>query len=826
MSEETDGIPNDGEFVPIVETVGGIPLGPDEKRVLQAMFSGCEKVQVELEFKRGFSASRVFRVRPVAPGRQPLLRVAVKIGPAISTRREYRAYRDLVENKLPEIARLERPPTFLSDSPLAGLCYTLRGADPFQVLSLHDYYNQAGPQEVHQVLERRLFPTLGRYFWTIRQTDPIFQMWADYDQILPVNLEIESLDTCPEEAIRRLEPGQAPPARFEVGDLVDLRDFIVTEVQGQEVTLNWAEAYGSYRVRLVEVSDLERYRVGEKLTSLLGRVEATRHSLLAAQARKALGETLDLEAEHLFLPDGSKQPNPLLTYWDILSTSLQVEKSTIHGDLNLENILVEPEGGLVSLIDFALTRKGHYLHDLLRLETEVVTKLIPAALHQAGRPATDICRFYKHLHLYTFHPRKTSPAALSPSSLEKPMALLKTIRDTARDNLGVRDHEEYYQGLTLYLLGALKFKNLEEIPGVPATLPKQVAFWAAASAQGLQGTSEEEIPSIDWPTLVVLMLGITTIVALIIAVVRYCVLPPREEIAFKSVHGRYVTAMGADDWTLRQISELRPCGRFIQHQLANGKIALETCYGRYVTAPSTGDTTSDWMLRQESELSDCGQFDLYDLGSDRVAFRSCVGNFFTAGDGGWPPPLTWSVVAETDILQEWERFTVLQRPPPTLVIADFDSCDEVTNHGGRMGSFQGSPDDSLVASYVKEAWRGCIAKLEYDIVTWSAFWIQLQGADLSLYSQLVFDVKAESQKVPKQAKIELKRARGKEVSILYIPGITTDWQTMRVNLSSFGPTDYADPLSSFTDMEELLFTFDANLSGMTGVIYLDNISLQ
>jgi hypothetical protein len=119
--------------------------------------------------------------------------------------------------------------------------------------------------------------------------------------------------------------------------------------------------------------------------------------------------------------------------------------------------------------------------------------------------------------------------------------------------------------------------------------------------------------------------------------------------------------MEDDNWALRQETELSECGRFTQHHLANGKIALETCHGRYITAPRTGTERQDWMLGQESKLGPCGQFDLYELGSDRVAFKTCAKKFFTAGDGGWPPPLQWSVVAETDILQDWEIFTVLQQ---------------------------------------------------------------------------------------------------------------------------------------------------------------------
>ena len=294
---------------------------------------------------------------------------------------------------------------------------------------------------------------------------------------------------------------------------------------------------------------------------------------------------------------------------------------------------------------------------------------------------------------------------------------------------------------------------------------------------------------------------------------------PSPKVALLSFHGRYVTAAGAGDgWLLRQKLDLSPCGWFTLHYLDDGKVALISCRGRYVTAPKTGATRAEWLLWQESELGDCGQFVLYDLGGDDVALETCAGNVLTAGDGGWPGELAWAVVAETDVLRDWECFTVLQAYTPPPVIADFDGC---TDQAGLWEAIQPSPDSSLVVSYVREDRPGCVARLEYDIDDWSAFLIRLQGADLSPYSQLVFDVKADPQEnVPGQVKIELKRADGREVSIQYIEGITTDWKTMSVNLIDFGGS-----LSSFTDMEDLLFTFGADESGRTGVIYLDNITL-
>ncbi len=152
------------------------------------------------------------------------------------------------------------------------------------------------------------------------------------------------------------------------------------------------------------------------------------------------------------------------------------------------------------------------------------------------------------------------------------------------------------------------------------------------------------------------------LVALVVVIsTAQIILPgPPTEVAFKSYHGRYVTAKGEDDsWALRQDTELSERGRFTLYHLVNGKVALKTWYGRYVTAPESCNTRQECMVGQESRLGKCGQFDLYDLGNDRVALKTCAGKFLTAGDGNWPPPLEWAIVGETGIMLDWEVLTVL-----------------------------------------------------------------------------------------------------------------------------------------------------------------------
>ena len=136
-----------------------------------------------------------------------------------------------------------------------------------------------------------------------------------------------------------------------------------------------------------------------------------------------------------------------------------------------------------------------------------------------------------------------------------------------------------------------------------------------------------------------------------------------------------------------------------------------------------------------------------------------------------------------------------------------------------MGAAYAAPD-ILTDTYVPDR-GGCVAKLEYHITAWSAFWMKLQSANLSSFRTLSFYIKADpAVGIPAKMKIELKRAGNSEVAINYISGITNEWQRFDTKLSHFGPA-----LSSWTQMEELVFTFEATQSGQNGIVYLDDIVL-
>jgi hypothetical protein len=68
-------------------------------------------------------------------------------------------------------------------------------------------------------------------------------------------------------------------------------------------------------------------------------------------------------------------PDPLPRLPVLLNETVTGTQSTIHGDLNLENVLVGP-GGFMWLIDFAQTRDGHTLFDFAYLEAALIANLL------------------------------------------------------------------------------------------------------------------------------------------------------------------------------------------------------------------------------------------------------------------------------------------------------------------------------------------------------------------------------------------------------------------------------------------------------------------
>ncbi|MBN2548260.1 MAG: phosphotransferase, partial [Anaerolineales bacterium] len=359
-----------------IELPAGLNLAYAERRLLQTLFQRYGRLMVAREFLSGYSGARTFLAQPIrTDGRSDAYTIA-KIGEAQAVQNEYDNYETFVKDSLPPItARIQHPPVTAPALPLkrgerrrelAALQYTFI-SEPGSSGQLPRSLGQALLSEQDPALLRKLLETFGPNWW-LQRKPYTFRLGAEYDRVLPTHLVVEPIAARGE--AERLD-GSLPPAQLNLqqGDLVCLRNFPYSEVRadGQSQSLSGRPAPGQPPLRV-------RWLGLRNPNNACGRVVETRLSLL-----RRMTESYD----RLGLAD------PLERLPALLNKTISGSQSTIHGDLNLENVLLGP-GGLVWLIDFAQTREGHTLFDFAHLEAEVIAHVIAMQTGGAGEFLDDL----------------------------------------------------------------------------------------------------------------------------------------------------------------------------------------------------------------------------------------------------------------------------------------------------------------------------------------------------------------------------------------------------------------------------------------------------
>jgi hypothetical protein len=262
----------------------------------------------------------------------------------------------------------------------------------------------------------KLFATFGPNWW--RQRRPYtFRLGREYDRMLPTHFVVEPLAGVGRAGL--VLDGRQPPAeaRLEVGQTVTLRGLAPREVRpdGQSLALAGTAALGhpALRVRWLSLAAPE---------GAVGRIVATRATLL---------REFTAGCDRLGLAD----PLPRLPAW--LAESVTGTQSTIHGDLNLENVLVGP-GNFVWLIDFAQTRDGHPLYDFAHLEAGLIAHIVA--------PSVVSDRDFLALLAPGAHPLLAALHNITTQCLFDPAA-----------------PREYLLALLMACLGSLKYANLDQL---------------------------------------------------------------------------------------------------------------------------------------------------------------------------------------------------------------------------------------------------------------------------------------------------------------------------------------------------------------------------
>jgi hypothetical protein len=394
-----------------IEPHPGLKLSPIETGLLQALFRRYARLVVESEFLSGYSGARTFLVQPVHPGGRADAYTIVKIGPRQSIQQEFNNYETYVKDSLPPItARIQHPPVTVRGSNRAALQYTFIAEPGRMPVSLRN----ALLQNPDPALLVRLFETFGPNWWMQRHTH-IFRLAQEYDRLLPPHYVIEPAPS--NGPVSRLIQESDTPGdlKLQTGNMVDVNRFACVEqrMDGQSLTLIGKAHSGQPALRL-------RWLSPKPPEHSRGRIVANRGMLLQ-----------DLVSNF----DRQGLADPLLCLSDVLNENITGTQSIIHGDLNLENVLVGP-GNFIWLIDFAQTRLGHPLFDFARLEAEIIAHVLSSQVDSPGA--------YLAL-LNAGHP------------------LLKAVEEIAgRCLFNSSQMREYWLSLYLTCLGELKFANLDE----------------------------------------------------------------------------------------------------------------------------------------------------------------------------------------------------------------------------------------------------------------------------------------------------------------------------------------------------------------------------
>lgn len=539
-------------------------------QILAEMFRDYTRIEVIRIVAEGLSASRTFFVRPIRRQRARELEYnprLIKIGPWFEIAYEEERYRDVIDGYVDTFIGMLIPGSYVRVGDLAGIMYTSVGASrhyigampeyPYTLQQYIEFYLEQDPKEAPAKICRCLkiiYDKIlhGLYRNRVVREDAILPYYAF---LLPALLSLKyeedesgegdtiDLGRYPEgsensyiaranETLRRvlaMEHGQR--VRVTNGRLEELRTF-----GGGCIRLT--DGYWGFKIDVkdppAEILRDPRMRRGKVVPIICGTVAGTSRDFLQNRLRSVLRE---LEIDFVtwdFFKDGTlkeflkalgtfpclKLPEPIdfvlktFTY----TYRCRMTFSTIHGDLNLGNLLIAGRGETADywMVDFAKAQDNQpTAFDFTKLEceirTQILSKILLRVAHRLeldGRRRDQVYRqmladylvWEMNLTPETDYDQvlsryETLPGGdfLGDPRVKALFAVVCYIRGLAAATLEVAGErleerpglgpEEYLCAVIFYSLSALKFENLMDPRRHPAApWPAFIAYLCCACA--------------------------------------------------------------------------------------------------------------------------------------------------------------------------------------------------------------------------------------------------------------------------------------------------------------------------------------------------------
>ena len=436
-------------------------LTPDQLFILRRMFSTHPEVRVEKRLTGGYTPATVLVVTPVHADKRIDSSVVVKISSSDIIQDEAYRYEQYVKNTLPPLtARLEERPTAPESTDLAALKYTLITDEDGNPRDMRSVLREWSGKKLGEWLATRLYDYFGEVWWKQRNNFR-FDVWQEYDRVLPPVLTLELVDEnkIPADRKKVLRPRRFFVNALEFGDYVIVEDFIVHRVNHENNSIQLALKQGTttnlaYQIEIRGINfNEDTYYRQEVVERIAGRVWKTRREQLTNAVRE-LEPDFDIQSEYIPLNE-NRIENPLAFYARMLEETIDGTFSTIHGDLHPGNILIGANDSAL-LIDFARTREGHTIFDWATLEMSLLSEVLIPLVENDWNELRQLAVYIRHINQ-----NDTLPDA--PDDIRDALQAVLAIRRIVRECLANADKPvEYYIAVAMCGLRAMTWATMDQ----------------------------------------------------------------------------------------------------------------------------------------------------------------------------------------------------------------------------------------------------------------------------------------------------------------------------------------------------------------------------
>ena len=411
-------------------------LSCEQEAILGKLFADFSEIMVS-PVLGGKGGANLFLVKPIKADMQCATFIA-KIGWKWETKEEFDGAKIAEESLQNYCARIEG--NIFEYNKYAGFKYTFAGTPLQTVKTFKEFYKKNNTDNVQKILDKYFKLSEVWYGRSSRKRE--FPYKDFYNILLPADCSIE------EASLPKNNKIYTDLEDVKINNWISLQNCKVLNIRENKIKVQ----YGNFGYIIdYHYEQLPKGLSNGKTISIKGIVTKTRNERLKNITNSILAKITGKERKKL-----NKYSAPLDNLNSVLD-SFYYTISIVHGDLNINNILIDQFYN-PWLIDFAKTLKnGHTAFDFVELEVDIKRFILSEIMD-----VSELISIEDALSFSKWDVEEGNRNKFSNIDTEKAFKAIVKIRKWASNYV---KKDEYLSGLYLYSLATLKFEEAPEISG-------------------------------------------------------------------------------------------------------------------------------------------------------------------------------------------------------------------------------------------------------------------------------------------------------------------------------------------------------------------------